>query len=724
MNLPPSRGRWSNFTANLLLLALALPAAAQEQAKADVVVVVDTSTSMREPGMDPERASLLVTKLLTDIVPGDLAVVRLLDLHSDEDVLPSRRTGETMPCSEDPTRTCNRVEEAINWEAAARSKKLGALVRPSRGDTGYKQQLERHLEQRANNSLFHLALRAGQGIFDEHRKAGGQSRDVPRTIIWLSDGTSDAPDAVREVLHELAAEGTVVEPIVFGRGDTALAKSAGLTPLQVSSPAGIMKAFANAFRRIVQAPYDIDNLVSTQPSFEMKPNVDEAWVVVYGDDSLGDVRLDSPKGSIQADYATDRWAGAGAYKVAYLQRPAAGRWTVYAQGGGPGVAYAVVQRSALTPVLLAPQRAVSGSRVPLVAGIRAGLHGDLITDPQVLREVTVTAELQGQIVRLVDDGSQDDAALNDGRFTALVTFHGTGKVPVRVRIRSPLVDRTADATVEVSGSFRYTGGPIDVDLGMLGVDSEACRPLALHAEHKGEVPFELQALRWLPSGHGLEVRLPAGSLRPGGGALAIKSGDSLQVCLKTSPRAPSSIAQGEPWLELRVAGSEASEQQVTLRLHWQVHGLSFWQRWGWLILLILGLLVLLFVIGGFVLPQRFQGALAVTYVPERDELDEQTPQPVKQWKGVRIGFYRDARAFLHPDFRLSGNPQGALAGLYAEKEGARVTPGRGLSLFRETLDGDWENVPAPEGRRARAGDIYRIGDRGPYFRIATFRGRG
>src|SRR6185312_7840570 len=234
MNLPPSRGRWSNFTANLLLLALALPAAAQEQAKADVVVVVDTSTSMREPGMDPERASLLVTKLLTDIVPGDLAVVRLLDLHSDEDVLPSRRTGETMPCSEDPTRTCNRVEEAINWEAAARSKKLGALVRPSRGDTGYKQQLERHLEQRANNSLFHLALRAGQGIFDEHRKAGGQSRDVPRTIIWLSDGTSDAPDAVREVLHELAAEGTVVEPIVFGRGDTALAKSAGLTPLQVS----------------------------------------------------------------------------------------------------------------------------------------------------------------------------------------------------------------------------------------------------------------------------------------------------------------------------------------------------------------------------------------------------------------------------------------------------------------------------------------------------------
>ena len=34
---------------------------------------------------------------------------------------------------------------------------------------------------------------------------------------------------------------------------------------------------------------------------------------------------------------------------------------------------------------------------------------------------------------------------------------------------------------------------------------------------------------------------------------------------------------------------------------------------------------------------------------------------------------------------------------------------------------DWEIVQ-PQGRRAHAGDVYRIGERGPFFRVAT-RGR-
>lgn len=708
--------------AGFLALALSPPAAAQDAAVADAVVIVDTSTSMRDPGMDPERASLLVTKLLTDIVPGDLAVVRLLDIGSDRDVIPSRETGEMMPCSEDPSQQCQRVEQATDWEAEARSKKLGALLRPTRGDASYKRELEDHLAQRINNSMFYLAFRAAQGVFDDHRRSG-QTGEVPRTVIWLSDGRSDSPEVTLQALRELAADGVAVEAIVFGQGDPALARSAGLPVEQVSSPAGIMKAFAGAFRRIVQAPYEIDSTVAAQPSFEMKRNVDEAWVVVYGDDSLGEVRLEGPGGTIEADDASDRWQGAGAYRVAHLQRPQAGRWTVRATGGGSGVAYAVVQRSALTPVLLEPRQALAGTPVPLVAGIRAGLQGELVTDPEVLREIQVTAEVQGKIIQLSDGGTHGDAAAGDGRFTALVPFRGSGKVPVRIRARSPLLDRTVDATVEVSGSFDYRGGPVTLDLGMLGVDAEVCRPLVLKADHRGEVPFELERLRGLPAGHRLEIRTPAGALAPGGDAVGVTPEKRLEVCLVTSARAPSSVAAGEPWLALHVAGSQRPEHRVEIRLRWQVRGLTFWQRWGWLILLILAILLVLFIVGGFVLPQRFSGAFAVTYVPERAELDEQSPQPVKQWRGVRIGFYRNARAFLHSDYRLSGNQQGSLAGLYAEKGGARVAPGRGLSLFRETLEGDWEGVP-PDGRRARAGDVFRIGDRGPFFRIATHRGRG
>lgn len=688
----------------------------QDAATADVVVVVDTSTSMREAGMDPERASLLVTKLLADIVPGHFAVVRLLDVSDDANLIPSRQTGRTLPCVDDPSSLCNEVEPATDWEAEARSKSFGTLVRQSRGDAAYKKSLEAHLEQRISNSMFSLAFRAAEGTLRQR-----DARGVPRTVIWLSDGRSESADAARRAIADLTREGVNVEAILFGRGDPQLAEASNLTPRRVSTPGEIMKAFAGSFRRIVQAPYEIDNVVSANPSFEMKRHVDEAWIVVYGEDSLGDVSIDGPNGSLKADYASDRWPGAGAYRVAYLERPAAGRWTVRASGGGPGVAYAVVQRSALTPVLLEPKRTISGAKVLLVAAIRAGAGGELITDPEVLRDLNVTLQMQGQTITLHDRGEEGDAAAADGRYSGPAVFTGSGSVPVRLRAQSPLVDRTADATVDVSGTFRHTGPPIEVDLGVLGAGAVACRQLEIGGEHQGVVPFALKALRRPPAGHTLDIRFPDGTLQPGSKAVTAKRDDRVEVCLTTSDRAPSSSSAGEPWLELHVAGSDAPDHNVIIKLRWQVNGLSFRERWLWLILLIATVLLLLFIALGFLLPHRFQPGLALVFVPERDELDEQTPEPIRQWSGVRIGFYRNARAFLHPDYRVSGSPRGALASLHAEKRGARVIPIRATPLYRETLEGQWEAVSA-DGQRVRGGDVFRIGDRGPYFRIAT-RGR-
>jgi hypothetical protein len=312
----------------------------------------------------------------------------------------------------------------------------------------------------------------------------------------------------------------------------------------------------------------------------------------------------------------------------------------------------------------------------------------------------------------------------DGRFSGETEFRTVGDVRVQLRAVNPLLDRTVQAVVKVSGIFESTGAPVEIDLGTLKAGSEVCQPLPLAAaRHQGGVPFELHALRDPASGHALEVRAPGGTLAPGGQPRPIAPGDALRVCLRTSPRAPSSQAAGEPWLELRVAGTSDPRHAVPLKLRWQVAGLTFWQRWGWLILTLLGVLLVLFVTLGFVLPKRFQPSFAVTFVPDRRELDEQTPQPVVRWKGVGIGFYRNARAFLHSNYRLSGNASGALAGLFAEGAGTRVSPGRGHSLSRETLDGGWEAVDS-EGRRTRGGDVYRIGDSGPFFRISFRAGRG
>ena len=92
-----------------------------------------------------------------------------------------------------------------------------------------------------------------------------------------------------------------------GTGLTARYKSHRLlNPSQVRSSSDLMGAFAEAFRHIVGAPYKLDNLVSAQPAFDVKPHVDEIWIVVYDNDMLGDVTIQTPNGMKQADYAQDR----------------------------------------------------------------------------------------------------------------------------------------------------------------------------------------------------------------------------------------------------------------------------------------------------------------------------------------------------------------------------------------------------------------------------------
>lgn len=685
-------------------------------AVADVVVVVDTSISMKQPGMDPERTSLLVTKLLADIVPGQLTVVRLLDLAADNAWIPSRDTGKTVPCLEDPSQSCHLTEPIGDWEKIARENTYGASVRPARGDAAFKKALESHLEQRSNNSLFALAFRATQGVFDKHPKPG-----APQTVVWLSDGRSDHPENVRSAVAELRSNHIDVTAVVFGNGDTALAQQMGLSVQRTSSPAELMKAFAGIFRRIVQAPYEWDRVLSQEPAFEMKANVDEAWVVVYGDASLSDSSIIGPDGQrLAATHGQDVWPAAGAYRVAYIQRPLAGRWTVTSTGGGSSTAYAVVQRSSLGPRLIEPETAIVGVETRIVAGITSG-DSPPLPGQSLPAGVAMEIAIDGAApVRLVDDGTQGDTVAGDGLFGGKAVFSKSGSVPVRVRAFGDIIDRTADALVEVKGYFRHAGGPLHIDFGDLRAGGRSCRPLALSGEHQGRIPFVLEALRSLPSDHDIEIIAADRRLVPGGDPTAFGPDDALTICLVPSARAPSSSAADEPWLRLRVSGSSQPNQEVVAHLRWRVHGLTFWQRWGWLILLVLGLLALLAIIAGYIVPKRFAKTLAVAFAPEREDLEEQAPQPVAQWKGVGIGFYRDARAYLHANYRLSGNARGALASLHADASGTKVAPGRGQSIHRETLDGDWEPVPAA-GRMARGGDVFRVGERGPYFRVTSAR---
>jgi len=160
------------------------------------------------------------------------------------------------------------------------------------------------------------------------------------------------------------------------------------------------------------------------------------------------------------------------------------------------------------------------------------------------------------------------------------------------------------------------------------------------------------------------------------------------------------------------AGTAGRVAAVNVR--WRVEGLSFWQRWLWLFMLVLAILAVAFIVYGFIRPHRFPRELALTFVPEYDELDRM-PQPLAQWRGTGIGWYRDAQAFLQPDYRLSGKSRGSLAGLRAVANGA-VLLSTGPPLYRELDINEWEEVR--QVRPVRAGTIYRISETGPFFGLA------
>lgn len=684
----------------------------------DVVVVVDTSKSMSRPGMDPERTSLLVSKLLSDILPGELAVVRLLDLARDSALLPRRETGQTSACDEDPSARCDRIEPTADWGRLAREQRLGALVRDRRGDAGFKQRLDTHLAQTSANSLFYLAFRAAEGVFEQHQSRGRASAN--RTIIWLSDGRDEHEAALAESVRQVQSSGTNIETIIFGRGDPAIPARIGLSPVRVTSPGELMAAFAQAFRRIMRAPYRIDHLVEREPQFEVQPRVETMWVVVYGDTSLESVTLTGADGrTYPADYAADSLPRAGAYRVARIDTPTAGAWRLETRGGGPGRAYAVVQRSSLGPVLHAPSEAQADVQTRLVAAITPRQDATPITDPELLAESSLTASIEGERVALNDNGAGADEHAGDGLFSGYYRFARTGDQGVDLHLVSPFADAEGRALVRVRGVFHFSGPPLTAHLGHLEAGESRCVTLSPEVEHRGGIPFRLETWGSLPSGHQPHVRLGGERLDPDGAAVQWRAGTPLDVCLEVGPRAPSSQSAGERGVTLSVDGDTAPDQRIEIALHWEVKGLGLWQRWGWLIILVLVSLLILFIALGFILPKRFPATLAINLAPEQDDLDEYPPQSIRIWRGVGIGFYRDARAYVHPDYRLGGKSRGALARLRAiGGSTVRIDPQGGHPLYREEINGEWRPVPL-DGEIARPAEVYRVGDSGPYVRLSA-----
>src|SRR5262249_17281483 len=131
-----------------------------------------------------------------------------------------------------------------------------------------------------------------------------------------------------------------------------------------------------------------------------------------------------------------------------------------------------------------------------------------------------------------------------------------------------------------------------------------------------------------------------------------------------------------------------------------------WLRCWWpLLALALGAALAGFVAYGFWSPSRFPGRLGVVLSPEAD-MNEGLLYPIRCQRGPGSGFFRDARAHVCQDFRLSGRARSAVALLRAEAKQVRIAAAPGAAVWRRGADGGWEPLPAGEST-ARFGTIYK-----------------
>jgi hypothetical protein len=158
-------------------------------------------------------------------------------------------------------------------------------------------------------------------------------------------------------------------------------------------------------------------------------------------------------------------------------------------------------------------------------------------------------------------------------------------------------------------------------------------------------------------------------------------------------------------LLVEAPGPDQGLAKLEVPLALQVEKSPWLRCWGPALAGAFGLVLLGVVIHGFVSPSRFGPRIGVVLSPEED-MSEGFFHAIRAQRGSGSGFYRDARIYVTRDYRLTGKAAGAAARLRAEGKQVSLQPLPGASLLRQTADGDWEPVPAEEGRM-RAGVVYR-----------------
>lgn len=606
------RPRWL-IPVCLLIWLWSLPLAAQDhRAPIHVQIVLDSSGSMVDN--DPGRLSSLAGMIFSDLAgPGDSVGIL------------SMRAGKF-------------VEEPIG-AIGERRKKVRDSVKslPFLGSTFCAEPLE--------------AAAAGLARMRTKQPKARQF------VVFLSDGVcpEGQPEAVREAARQLGTAGVKVFSIgLFGDGPgdpTAdLRAMAALTDgefFSATQASDLPQRFASILGRIVGSEAQT---ITIEPGADVMATLDgyvyDASLIITGSrtpivvtkaEGPVDTKLDLPRRAPYAVTSPNFHIAAFSnnrgshYSVLRIEEPAAGNWTF--QVDGPADMQALlIQNYALDPVVeFANPRPVYalGESCELKAWLRG--KGDAkISDPKFLAKVEFT-------VTLADPSGKEHALVlkpgADGTFAGAQKLDVPGKWTVRGRARMKsggLDKRTALRRFEVrAATLALAPNHPPIDLGSVDAGSTT-KPFTIDLTGSEFPAADELALR-LEGAPG--IRHTPGSMKIGPNS---KTGEVTFTIETDHPGGPVS---GKLLIDMHGT-------TVALPVTGTVVPLSFWERWGRLIITIgvglLLLLLVLFVLYGFVSPHAFPADARLNWGESLDRL-KKNEILIREIQGTGKGFYKNAR---------------------------------------------------------------------------------
>ncbi len=200
-------------------------------------------------------------------------------------------------------------------------------------------------------------------------------------------------------------------------------------------------------------------------------------------------------------------------------------------------------------------------------------------------------------------------------------------------------------------------------------------------------------------------------------ALVIEQGGRRDWPLRLrAGRCPTGIAEGDSHhLLIEATGPDQKPTSLEIPLAAVVVESSWLECWWPALATALGVVLAATGIYGFVSPSRFPPRVGVVLSPEED-MSEGHFHAIRAQRGSGSGFYRDARVYVTPDYRITGHGSGALVRLRAEGRQVRIQPISGATVWRRTAADEWEPLPAEESRMP-FGTVYRDDLRALYFEL-------